>query len=261
MINLKIETNTFSFYYLKKRVSIMYIYLDDSGNIDSHQGNLYVWAGFSIKSGYKNLRERLDSIIKDFEYDSRYSEAKGSRATYNQRKKVFECLTNWDQLRICYIVVDKKIVTENQSKFVKDAKSRNKEQSENYFLSKVITRLSEPYPDSNDKRIIVNIDGSPMRPKESSIRLHEYLTLRINFPKWNHHFSWNNFIVKYKNEKNNGLLQAADFIASFIQTYYTYIYYKDTKNMIESAKMVDLYNTLRPIIHHKIYGSPKTSLI
>lgn len=100
-----------------------------------------------------------------------------------------------------------------------------------------------------------------MRPKESSIKLHEYLTLRINFPKWNHHFSWNNFIVKYKNEKNNGLLQAADFIASFIQTYYTYIYYKDTKNMIESAKMVDLYNTLRPIIHHKIYGFPKTSLI
>lgn len=157
--------------------------------------------------------------------------------------------------------MDKNTASSNQSSFVKGALSRNKEQSENYFLSKVIARLSEPYENATDNKIIVNIDGSPMRQKESKIRLHEYLSLRINFPKWNNHYHWNNFEIKYNSQNNNRLMQAADFIASFIQEYYNYTYYKPNKNRIHSSNMMDLYGMLQPAIHHKIYSLPNVSLL
>ncbi|KKE78138.1 hypothetical protein DTX80_17570 [Bacilli bacterium] len=44
----------------------MYIYLDDSGVINSSGGKFYVWAGFSIKSGYKRLATKLIQLLINF---------------------------------------------------------------------------------------------------------------------------------------------------------------------------------------------------
>lgn len=239
----------------------MYIYLDDSGNIDGEKGNLYLWLGFSIKSGSTRLEEKLNEVFSDFTYDEKDGELKGSKATFEQKKEVFERLASWDDLRISYLVVDKSIVTEAQSKFVKDTYSRTKEQSENYFLSKVVSRLAIPYEDSSDKRVVLYIDGKPGRGKESEIRLHEYLTLRINFPKWNKEFAWNNFKVNYVQEKNNRLIQTADFLANFVLEHYKLMYYKKNKNNRELSKSLELYSIIEDNIYHKIYGFPNISLV
>ncbi|MBX9968906.1 DUF3800 domain-containing protein [Priestia aryabhattai] len=239
----------------------MYIYLDDSGNIDNEKGNLYVWAGFSIPAGYLKLKAELDAIFQNYTYSEKDGELKGKNADPEQKKRVFECLTSWEDLRISYLVTDKSVVTPTQSKFVTGALSRSKEQSENYFLSKVITRLSEPYPGRDDKRVVINIDGKPARNDESKIRLHEYLSLRVNYPKWNRDYAWNNFVINYSDEKNHGLYQAADFLANFFLEYYKYVYYRKTKNRIQSAINLELYNMLLPKVSHRIYGLPNTSLL
>jgi hypothetical protein len=237
----------------------MHIYLDDSGNIDSAEGKLYVWAGFSVKSGYKKLEKELDEILSPF--SSGDNEIKGKNASFNQQFDLFQCLIQWNTLRICYIIVDKGVVTENQKSFVRNATSRSKEQSENYFLSKVISRLAIPYEEGTEKRVLCNIDGSPMRQDESVTRLHEYLSLRINFPKWNNEYNWNNFIIKYNSKKNDRLMQAADFLASFFLEYYKLMHYSNKKNFVEVNKKVQLYGILQPKIIHKIYGLPNLSLI
>ncbi|WP_169525666.1 DUF3800 domain-containing protein [Pseudalkalibacillus hwajinpoensis] len=240
----------------------MYIYLDDSGNIDGEKGNLYLWLGFSIKSGSKRLEEKLNEVFSDFTYDEKDGELKGSKATFEQKKEVFERLASWDNLRISYLVVDKSIVTEAQSKFVKDTDSRKKEQSENYFLSKVVSRLAVPYEDATDKKVVLYIDGKAGRGKESEVRLHEYLTLRINFPKWNKdQFAWNNFGVNYVQEKNNRLVQTADFLANFVLEHYKLMYYKEKKNKLEICRSFELYSIIEDKIYHKIYGFPNISLV
>lgn len=239
----------------------MHIYLDDSGNIDSNNGNLYVWAGFSIKGAPNHLKDRLDNIMKSFGDNSKEGELKGKNATFEQKSKVFQCLADWDDLRICYLVVDKTMATKAHSEFVKESPSRKKEQSENYFLSKIISRIAEPYTEQKRKTVVVNIDGDPARPHESELRLHEYLTLRYNFPKWNNDFYWHNFVVNYNSEKKHGLMQAADFLANFFLEYYKYMYYQKSTNKGASIAYVELYNILRPKIHHRIYGLPNLSIL
>lgn len=103
----------------------MYIYLDDSGVINGKRGNFYVWAGFSIKSGYKKLAELLDPILADIKSEqsprnTKIKEAKGNIATHEQRKKVFEIIANWDDLRICYIAVDKTLLNDSHRVFNRD---------------------------------------------------------------------------------------------------------------------------------------------
>ncbi|MET3846891.1 hypothetical protein ABIE48_000824 [Paenibacillus sp. OAE614] len=176
-------------FLVNRRVVSLYIYLDDSGNIDSNNGKLYVWAGFSIKSGYRRLERDLDEIFKKFPNSKGYNEKKALDATFEEIKEVFDCLMSFGSLRICYVVVDKRMITTNQKSF-NAALSRSKEQSENYFLSKVIKRLAYPYQDSTSNTAIITIDGSPLRSGESPLRLHEYLSLRINLPEWNTNYSW-----------------------------------------------------------------------
>lgn len=163
----------------------MYIYLDDSGIINSTGGKFYVWAGFSIKSGYKKLAEILDPIFAEIKEEQLLThsvkEAKGNIATLGQRRKVFEVLAGWDDLRICYIAVDKILLNDSHRDFNRDWSSRHREQTENYFIGKVVSRLADPIPNDTSKSIIVTIDGQPKRGSESSIRLHEYLSLRINY--------------------------------------------------------------------------------
>lgn len=238
----------------------MYIYLDDSGNIDGAGGPLYVWGGFSIAKGNKLLQRELNGILKEFPYEQKDGELKGKAATHLQKKAVFEKLLEWESLRICYVVVDKKLVTENQRSFT-EATARKKEQSENYFLSKVINRIvEEPYPEG-ENRAIIAIDGSPARGEESKTRLHEYLSLRVNFPKWNNRFNWNHFQVNYNNQKNDGLMQAADFLANFILEYYKLMYYKDKRNQVELKNYLELYHLIQPKIYHRVLGMPKISLL
>ncbi|MBM0067931.1 DUF3800 domain-containing protein [Alkalicoccobacillus gibsonii] len=236
----------------------MYIYLDDSGNIDSENGPLYVWAGFSIERGFKRLQDNLDEIFKNFPYKN--GELKGKDATPLQKKAVFEKLMEWESLRICYIVVDKQLVTENQRSFT-EATARNKEQSENYFLSKVINRIIEEPYSQRGRRAIISIDGSPARGNESKTRLHEYLSLRVNFPKWNNRFNWNNFDIKYNTQKNDRLMQTADFLANFILEYYKFMYYKDQRHPNDVRNNLELYHLIQPKIYHRVLGMPKTSLI
>lgn len=175
-----------------KRCVILNIYLDDSGNLDSG-GPLYVWAGFSIQSGETKLLTKLNQIFSTFDITEGHKEKKGFCATYPERKAVFECLLQFPSVRISYAVVDKSLLTRNQTTFERDNPSRNKEQSENFFLTKVLQRLAVPYNNQQKKSVIVNIDGVPHR-KDADKRLHEYLTLKVNFPNWNHHFSWSDFI-------------------------------------------------------------------
>ncbi|MDQ0202186.1 DUF3800 domain-containing protein [Neobacillus ginsengisoli] len=239
----------------------MYVYIDDSGNIDSATGSLYVWAGFSIHKGQTALKSNLEKVIQNFTYDTKIGELKGKDASFEQKQRLFETLVDWHELRICYLVADKKIVTEAQSKFITGASSRSKEQSENYFLSKVVTRLSEPFPEQDKNRIILNIDGEPIRKHESHIRLHEYLSLRVNYPKWKKDTYVNHLVINYNSELNNSLIQTADFLANFFLEYYKYLYYQPKKSPTASAKYTEIYNILLPKIHHRIVGLPNFSLL
>ena len=250
----------------------MHIFLDDSGEITDKTKPFYVWAGFSLDKNPKYLKQRLDNIFESLP-KGKSGELKGFEATFEQRKKVFQCLADWDDLRICYLVADRETVTENQSTFNNQTKSRLKAQSENYFLSKVVSRLADPY-NNGSKNMKIYIDGqAPERlidvndksKKESkeiaAIRLHEYLTLRVNYPKWNNQFYWTDFKVDYIPEKNHGLVQAADFVANFINSYYTYLHGDGRKHPQESSNKFELYNILQPKIHHKIYGFSNVSLL
>ncbi|CAM4280182.1 hypothetical protein FHS16_002204 [Paenibacillus endophyticus] len=237
----------------------MYIYLDDSGNIDSTDGKLYVWAGFSIQSGYKKLGESLDEVFSKFPNSKDYPEKKALDATAEEMDEVFNCLMTFGSLRICYVVIDKTMVTSNQKTF-SQAKSKSKEQSENYFLSKVIKRLAYPYVDSTSNTAIVTIDGSPQRSDESALRLHEYLSLRINLPEWNTNYSWNNFKISYDSSPNHRLLQAADFIANMILEYYKSVHYGSKYDHRQVYRYMNHYSILKPKIIHKLYRFPNTTV-
>jgi len=242
----------------------MYIYLDDSGVTNTPGGNFYIWAGFSIKSGYKKLAQLLDPIFAEVKTeqlssDSKLKEAKGNRATHEQRKKVFEILANWDDLRICYIAVDKILLNDSHRVFNREWSGRHKEQTENYFISKVVSRLADPIPNDKSNSIILTIDGQPKRPNESSIRLHEYLSLRVNYPKWKKNDYWNNFNIKYDQELNNSLLQAADFIASFVNEYFAYMEYTSKRDPKKIVSYYELWDILNPRIYHKIIELKDTS--
>lgn len=235
----------------------MYIYLDDSGVINTSGGHFYVWAGFSIKSGYKRLAQLLEPIFAEVKTEqlsinSKTKEAKGNVATHEQRKKVFEILANWDDLRICYIAADKTLLNDSHRVFNRDWGGRHKEQTENYFISKVVSRLADPIPNDKSKSIILTIDGQPQRGKESNIRLHEYLSLRINYPKWKKSDYWNNFKVKYDQELNSSLLQVADFIASFVNEYFTYMEYTSKRDSKKIISYYELWDILNPKVYHKI---------
>ncbi|MES5896740.1 DUF3800 domain-containing protein [Bacillus cereus group sp. RP43] len=253
----------------------MYIYLDDSGNIDDDKP-FYVWAGFSLNTRPKKLMEDLNSIFQSLP-KGRSGELKGYEATFDQRQKIFQCLANRHDLRICYLVADKPTITKNQATFNKHTRSLLKAQSETYFLAKVVSRLSEPYPDRDKKKMRIFIDGdAPERLidvhdkdkiKENlnvtNARLHEYLTLRINYPKWNNQFYWSDFEIEYIAKQHHSLMQAIDFVANFINKYYTYMDGNNKKSPQnqESANMVTLYNILQPKIHHKIYGFSDISML
>ncbi|MGN4637240.1 DUF3800 domain-containing protein [Bacillus cereus group sp. MYBK34-1] len=254
----------------------MYIFLDDSGNIDDNKP-FYVWAGFSLNKPPKYLQSRLDKIFESLPNGkSKSGELKGFEATFEQRKKIFQCIADWDDLRICYIVTDKQTITKNQATFNSDTRSLLKAQSETYFLAKVVSRLAEPYPQREKKKMQVFIDGhAPERlinvhdkKKKENIdvitaRLHEYLTLRINYPKWNNQYYWSDFEVKYIPHPNHSLMQAIDFVANFINKYYTTLYNNVQKQPHEQevANLVALYNILRPKIYHKIYGLSDVSTL
>lgn len=242
----------------------MYIYLDDSGVINAAGGKFYVWAGFSIKSGYKKLAELLDLVLTDIKTEqllthANLKEAKGNIATHEQRKKVFEVLANWDDLRICYIAVDKTLLNDSHRVFNKAWSGRHREQTENYFISKVVSRLADPIPNDKSKSIIVAIDGQPKRANESNIRLHEYLSLRVNYPKWKKEDYWNNFNIKYDQELNNSLLQAADFIASFVNEYFAYMEYTRKRDSKKIISYYELWDILNPRVYHKIIELKNTS--
>lgn len=242
----------------------MYIYLDDSGVINTPGGKLYVWGGFSIKSGYKNLAQLLDPIFAEIKKEQllikpQIKEAKGNIATPEQRKKVFEVLANWDDLRICYIVVDKYLLNDSHRIFNRAWSGRHKEQTENYFIGKVVSRLADPIPNDKSKSIILTIDGQPQRAPESNIRLHEYLSLRVNYPKWKKNDYWNNFHIKYDQQLDNSLLQAADFIASFVNEYFTYMEYTRKRNPNKIVSYYELWDILNPRIYHKIIELKDTS--
>ncbi|MBM6385653.1 MAG: DUF3800 domain-containing protein [Paenibacillus sp.] len=235
----------------------MYIYLDDSGNIEG-DGKIYVWAGFSLKSGYKVLERELERVFKEFPNTKNYPEKKAIDATPDQIKQVFECLISFDSLRICYLVVDKSLIHKNHKTYNSD--SRNKEQGENFYLSKVIKRLAVPYADSNNNSALITIDGSPRRP-DSQPRLHEYLSLRVNFPVWNTMYSWNNFKITYDSGANRRLMQAADFVANTVLEYYkcTQFYSKYDNRRVSNYSY--LYSIIKPKIVHKLYRFSDTSII
>lgn len=242
----------------------MYIYLDDSGVINTPGGNFYVWAGFSIKSGYKKLAQLLEPIIDEIKTEQlltnpKLKEAKGNIATDIQRKKVFEVLSNWDDLRICFIAVDKDLLNDSHRIFNRDWSARHREQTENYFIGKVISRLADPIPNDKSKSIILTIDGQPKRASESDIRLHEYLSLRVNYPKWKINDYWNNFHIKYDQQLNNPLLQAADFIASFVNDYFGYMEYTSKRDSRKIVSYYELWDVLNPKIYHKIIELKNTS--
>lgn len=244
----------------------MYIYLDDSGVINAQGGNFYVWAGFSIKSGYKKLAQLLDPVFAEIKAEQlsqnlKIPEAKGNIATHEQRKKVFEVLANWDDLRICYIAVDKSLLNDSHRVFNRDWSGRHREQTENYFIGKVVSRLAEPIPNDTSKSIILTIDGQPKRASESTIRLHEYLSLRINYPKWKKDDYWNNFNIKYDQQVNHSLLQAADFIASFTNEYYAYMEYTAKRDAKKIISYYELWDVLSPKIYHKIIELKNTSML
>lgn len=258
-----------------KGEAALHIFLDDSGEITDTNKPFYVWAGFSLDKNPKHLKKNLDDLFSSLP-TGKSGELKGFEATFEQRKKVFQCLADWEGLRICYLVVDRETITANQSTFNNQTKSLLKAQSENYFLSKVVSRLAEPYSDKN-KSMRVYIDGqTPERlvdvhnkkvkeTKEmAEIRLHEYLTLRINYPKWNTQFYWTDFKVEYIPDKNHGLMQAADFVANFMNSYYTYFEGNNSikkRQLQESSNKLELYDILRPKIYHKIYGLSNVSLL
>lgn len=241
----------------------MYIYLDDSGNIEG-EGKIYVWAGFSVKSGYKVLEQKLDEIFVKFPNSKGYSEKKAIDATEVQFEEVFKCLASFDSLRISYLVVDKSLVHKNHKNY--NADSRNKEQGENYYLSKVIKRLAVPYPatessnSSINKIAIITIDGSPRR-SDSVERLHEYLSLRVNFPVWNTMYSWNNFKITYDSGTNRRLIQAADFVANFILEYYKCTQFSSKYDHRNVAKYSYLYSIIKPKIVHKLYRFNDVTII
>jgi len=228
----------------------VHIYLDDSGNIDG-QGKAYVWAGISLHEQNKSLTAALGPIFSTFSNTKNYNEKKGMDASFDEMKMVFDCLVSFSTLRISYLVVDKSLVTTNQKTFVKGSVSKEKEQSENYFLSKVIKRLSIPYNET-DKHVNVIIDGSPSRV-DSVNRLHEYLSVRINYPEWNTNYSWNNFKITYEPGVNNRLLQAVDFVANMILEYYKLMEFSARKNPIAVRKYSALYSILKPKITHRLY--------
>lgn len=242
----------------------MYIYLDDSGVINAPRGKFYTWAGFSIKSGYKKLAEILDPVLTEIKEEQLQShptlkEAKGNLATYEQRKKVFEILANWDNLRICYMAVDKTLLNDSHLIFDRAWSGRHREQTENYFIGKVVSRLADPIPDDKSKSIIITIDGQPKRADESDIRLHEYLSLRINYPKWKKENYWNNFNIKYDQELNRPLLQTVDFIASFVNEYFSYMEYTKKRDAKKIVAYYELWDILNPKIYHKIMELRNTS--
>ncbi|GEM_PF-4221504 len=227
----------------------MHIYMDDSGQIDG-QGQAYVWAGIAMYNENKNLEAALERVFSEFS-NNENSEKKGKDANYDEMKAVFQCLVGFETLRISYLVVDKSLVTDNQKTFVKGAVSKGKEQSENYFLSKVVKRLSHPY-EINDKHVHLIIDGSPKR-EDSVNRLHEYLSVRINYPEWNTSYSWNNFKIIYDPRANNRLLQAVDFVSNCILEYYKIMEFSKTKNHIKLRKYSELYSILKPKVVHRLY--------
>ena len=235
----------------------MYIYLDDSGNIDSKEGKLYLWAGLAVKSGYKNLERSLDTIFARFNYTFHYPEKKAIDATSDEIREVFECLSSFNTLRICYVVVDKSLIHENHKTY--NAESRSKEQGKNYYLSKVIKRLAAPYPDSNDKTVIITIDGSPKRT-DSKLRLHEYLSLRVNFPVWSTMFSWNNFKINYESGANHRILQATDFVANTILEYYKCTQFYVRYDARKISQYSYLYSLLKPKIFHRLYRFRDTTV-
>ena len=242
----------------------MYIYLDDSGVINGAGGNFYVWAGFSIKSGYKTLANLLNPVFEEIKHEQISSgknvkEAKGNMATHEQRKKVFQILSGWDDFRICYIVIDKSLLNESHLKFHKEWSSRQREQTENYFIGKVVSRLADPIPNDTGKSIIVTIDGQPKRADESTVRLHEYLSLRVNYPKWKKNNYWNNIYIKYDQGLNNSLLQSADFIASFVNEFYTYMEYTGTRSPSKIGLYYELWDIIQPKVYHKIVELKNTS--
>lgn len=242
----------------------MYVYLDDSGVINSSGGHFYVWAGFSIKSGYRKLANLLDSIfaeitIQQLENHPKLKEAKGNIATYEQRKKVFQIISSWDDLRVCYIVVDKSLLNDSHRIFNKDWGSRHREQTENYFIGKVISRLADPIQNDTNRNVIITIDGQPKRDKESDIRLHEYLSLRVNYPKWRKDNYWNNIHIKYNQQLNQSLLQVADFIASFVNEFYTYMEYTKIRHSSKVVPYYELWDILQPKIYHRIIELKNTS--
>jgi hypothetical protein len=232
--------------------------MDDSGSIDG-QGKVYVWAGISLYNQDKSLTSALDPIFSSFDNSPGYREKKGLDATFREMEAVFRCLVGFSTVRISYLVVDKSLVTSNQKTFVKGAVSKEKEQSENYFLSKVVKRLSFPY-DVNDKHVNLIIDGSPNRV-DSVSRLHEYLSVRINYPEWNTSYSWNNFKIVYDPSINNRLLQAADFVANLILEYYKLMEFATKKNPIAVRKYAALYSILKPKITHRLYRMKGISVL
>lgn len=237
------------------------IYLDDSGDLSSGKGKLYVWAGFAIKSGESRLTKKLDKIFRNFSVTPGYKEKKGFDVSLMEKRQVFECLIQHPEVRIGYLVVDKQELTENQVTFIKGSPSRNMEQSENYFLGKVIQRLSNPYQNQTRRSILVTIDGSPKRDKESAIRLHEYLSLKINYPTWNREFNWNDFHIVYNAGDNHRLLQTADFLANFILEYYKLMFYEDNPFPRKDIKgMIKNYSIISPYVHSRLLRLPKTNV-
>jgi len=232
--------------------------MDDSGNIQG-QGKVYVWAGISLYNQDKSLASALDSIFSGFSNSPGYSEKKGKDATFQEMEAVFHCLVGFSTVRISYLVVDKSLVTSNQKTFVKGAVSKGKEQSENYFLSKVVKRLSIPY-DASDKHVNLIIDGSPSRV-DSVSRLYEYFFVCINYFEWNTSYSWNNFKIVYDPNVNNRLLQAVDFVANLFLEYYKLMEFAHKKNPIEVRKYSALYSILKPKITHRLYRMTGVSVL
>ncbi|ARU60805.1 hypothetical protein CBW65_06640 [Tumebacillus avium] len=234
----------------------MYMYLDDSGGLDSDRGPLYVWAGIAIKSGGPRLTETLDSIFSEMPNTKNYNEKKGFDANYVQRKEVFDALVSFASLRIAYVVVDKQSLAEHQKSFVTGAESRAKEQGENFFLSRVVTELSKPYEDSTRKKIVLTIDGDAKRGEQSKTRLHELLSLSINFPVDRLHI-WNNVEIIYDSRPNMRMLQAVDFVASFILDFYKMQFHTlGIPRRDVFLPLMSLYHTIKPKVVSRVYQLP-----